>query len=96
MTLLDEKPIWIDGLKVMKAEDVPAYVLKYAGARPADRDAVDIRLVEEFYSGEGRIIDSQEEVGGYPYYEPVYRELPPCLGSIEEWLKPFTWEVMPH
>ncbi len=96
VTLLDEKPIWIDGLEVMKAEDVPSHVLKYAGARPADRDAVDIRLVEEFYSGEGRIIDSQEEVGGYPQAEPVYRELPPCLGSIEEWLKPFTWEVMPH
>ena len=80
----------------MKAEDVPSHVLKYAGARPADRDSVDIRLVEQYYLGEGRIINSQEEVGGYPQAEPVYRELPPCLGSIEEWLKPFTWEVMPH
>ncbi|MGN0906507.1 MAG: polysaccharide lyase family 1 protein, partial [Bullifex sp.] len=84
VTLLDEKPIWIDGLTVISAADVPSYVLKYSGARPADRDEVDLRLIEEFYSGKGKVIDSQNEVGGYPTAEPVYRELPPCTGSIEE------------
>lgn len=96
VTLLDERPIWIDGLTVRAAETVPEYVLKYAGARPADRDEVDKRLVDEFYNGTGRIINSQNEVGGYPKTEPVYRELTPCLGSIEDWLARYTWEVMPH
>lgn len=96
VVLLEEKPIWIEGLEVMKAEDVPEYVLKYAGARPADRDEVDLRLIEEYYKGEGKIINSQNEVGGYPVVEPTYRELVPCEGSIEDWLFPYTWNVMPH
>lgn len=94
--LLEEKPIWIDGLTVLKAEDVPDYVLTYSGARPADRDETDLRLIEEFYSGTGKIINSQNEVGGYPKAEAVYRELEPCSGSIEEWLEKYTYEVMPH
>lgn len=94
--LLEEKPIWIDGLTVLKAEDVPDYVLTYSGARPADRDETDLRLIEEFYSGTGKIINSQNEVGGYPEAEAVYRELEPCSGSIEEWLEKYTYEVMPH
>ena len=35
------------------------------GARPWDRDAVDRRLVEEARTGGGKIIDSENEVGGY-------------------------------
>ena len=96
VTLLDEKPIWIDGLTVIPAEDVPEHVLTYSGARPADRDETDLRLIEEFYNGTGKIINSQNEVGGYPEVEPVYRELKPCEGSIEEWLAEYTYEVMPH
>ncbi len=94
--LLEENPIWIEGLTVLDAEDVPDYVLTYSGARPADRDETDLRLIEEFYSGTGKIINSQDEVGGYPEAEPVYRELEPCSGSIEEWLEKYTYEVMPH
>lgn len=96
VTLLDEKPIWIDGLTVIPASEVPAYVLKYSGARPADRDEVDKRLVEEFYAGTGKIINSQNEVGGYPVAEAVYRELDEPTGSIEDWLMKYTFEVMPH
>ncbi len=83
-------------MTVLKAEDVPAHVLKYSGARPADRDAVDKRLVEEFYNGSGKIINSQDEVGGYPKAEPVYRELRDCNGDIEKWLRRYTYEVMVH
>lgn len=95
VTLLDEKPIWIDDLTVLSASDVPEYVLKYAGARPNDRDDVDLRLIEEFYAGTGKIIDSQNEVGGYPQVEPTYRKLLPCLGSIDSWLDYYTNQVMP-
>lgn len=91
-----EKPIWVDDLPVMPAKDVPAYVLSNSGARPADRDEVDERLVKEFYDGTGFIPDSQDQVGGYPEAEPTYRELPDQVDDIETWLRPYTWEVMVH
>ncbi|WP_049915220.1 hypothetical protein [Natrialba taiwanensis] len=37
-----------------------------AGARPADRTAIDERLIAQLDAGEGTYIDSQSEVGGYP------------------------------
>lgn len=45
---------------------VEAYVYAQAGARPRDRDAVDTRIVEETRSRTGKMIDSQDEVGGFP------------------------------
>ena len=94
ITVLDEKPIWIDGYTPIPAADVPEYVLKYSGARPAERDVVDLRLIEEFYSGTGKIINSQDEVGGYPVVEPTYRALDVPETGIEEWLEGFTRQVM--
>ncbi len=79
ITLLDEKPIWIEGLPVLPAEDVPEYVLKYSGARPADRDETDLRLIEEFHNGTGKIINSQNEVGGYPERRERLRKYNPIL-----------------
>ena len=95
VTLLDEKPIWIDDLSVISASEVPEYVLKYSGARPKDRDEVDLRLIEEFKTGTGKIIDSQNEVGGYPEVESTYRKLLPCLGPVDVWLDYYTSSVMP-
>ena len=95
ITILDEKPSWIEGLEVLPAEDVPMHVLANAGARPKDRDAIDMRLVNEFITGTGNQIDSQNEVGGYPEVEPVYRalELPSENESIESWLVQYTAQV---
>jgi hypothetical protein len=36
------------------------------GARPWDRDAIDARIVGQALAGQGAIIDSEAEVGGYP------------------------------
>ena len=95
ITILYEKPSWIEGLEVLPAEDVPMHVLANAGARPKDRDAIDMRLVNEFITGTGNQIDSQNEVGGYPEVEPVYRalELPSENESIESWLVQYTAQV---
>ena len=95
ITILDEKPSWIEGLEVLPTEDVPMHVLANAGARPKDRDAIDMRLVNEFITGTGNQIDSQNEVGGYPEVEPVYRalELPSENESIESWLVQYTAQV---
>ncbi len=45
-------------------------VLAGAGATLPLRDAVDERIVAEVLSGGGRIIDSPDDVGGYPDIEP--------------------------
>lgn len=41
------------------------HVLDFAGARPWNRDAVDIRVVDSVRRQTGRIIDSQSDVGGW-------------------------------
>jgi hypothetical protein len=41
-------------------------VLKTCGARPWDRDLIDARIVADVRNGTGKIIDSEQDVGGYP------------------------------
>jgi hypothetical protein len=59
-------PVWHPSLIVQKSGNVEASVLANAGCRPADRDAVDNRIVNEVKSRTGNIIDSQSQVGGWP------------------------------
>ena len=66
INLLDKKPVWPDGLVALPAAKVIEHVLANAGARPKDRDEVDRRIVREVRERKGRLIDSQEQVGGYP------------------------------
>lgn len=63
---LTKPPFWPEGLKLMPSSQVEAYVLANAGARPWDRDAVDRRIVREVKAGTGKVIDDEQEVGGYP------------------------------
>jgi len=70
------KPIiWIDSLTVLKEMHVKGWVLANSGARPWDRDIVDKRVVKDVMAGSGRIIDSQDEVGGFPIIKPIHRKL---------------------
>lgn len=50
----------------MPASDAYEWVLKQAGARPADRDNVDNRIIKDVRNGTGRIIDRTLDVGGWP------------------------------
>ncbi len=59
-------PFWESSLICMAADLVQAYVLTHSGARPADRDTVDMRVIEDVKKRTGRIIDSQRDVGGWP------------------------------
>ena len=63
---VDAPPLWPDAFEAIPAVDVRAHVLRNAGARPWDRDAIDRRIIEEVRSGTGKIIDTEAEVGGYP------------------------------
>lgn len=64
--LLAEPPLWPQNFTAAPASDVVDAVLADVGARPWDRDAVDRRLIEEARTGGGKIIDGEDEVGGYP------------------------------
>lgn len=69
--------LWPVGLTAIPAVDVQTSVLRNAGARPWDRDHDDVRLVADVAEGRGRIIDSEEQVGGYPVQTPTHRAFNP-------------------
>ncbi len=77
---LDGPPLWPEGLSAMPASELAAYLATSVGARPWDRDAVDRRVLEQAFSGEGSIIDSERDVGGYPEPAPTHESFDP-----EEW-----------
>lgn len=52
--------------RVIPAADVWSHVSRYAGSRPAERGATDARIVSGAERGDGRVIDSPQEVGGDP------------------------------
>jgi pectate lyase len=68
------KPLdWPAGLQPMAAIDVEPYVLTHVGARPWDRDAHDVRLLADVAESRGEIINSENEVGGYPVEKETRR-----------------------
>ncbi|UQA63541.1 right-handed parallel beta-helix repeat-containing protein [Polyangium aurulentum] len=93
ITILPEKPVWPQSLSALPATSVVDWVLAHAGARPKDRDAVDLRVIADFNANQGSIIDSQNEVGGYPTATPTTRVLDVPSQGIEDWLKKYTDEV---
>ena len=52
------------------------------------RDAVDTRIVEEVRRGTGSIVDSQEQVGGWPQYRTA-----PALRDSDDDGMPDDWEI---
>src|SRR5260370_8872302 len=67
-----------------------ARVLRSARSRPAHRDPIDARIVRSVIDGTGRIIDSQDQVGGYPIPPPTQRALvvPHGVAERRPWLHP--------
>lgn len=70
-------------------------VLRTAGARPARRDPIDARIVQSVIRGEGHIINSQEDVGGYPVRPSTSRKLtaPEGLEARRRWLAALAKEL---
>jgi hypothetical protein len=93
VVVLKEKPIWLDGLEPLPAAKTLESVLTNVGARPWDRDAIDRRIIADVRARKGKIIDSQDEVGGYPDYPMARRPLEVPEEGIEEWLASFVKEV---
>jgi hypothetical protein len=84
---------WPDGLVALPSGSVVESVLTRAGARPKDRDAIDTRIVADFRAGTGAIIDSQDQVGGYPTAEQTTRPLDVPSENVEAWLRSFSDEL---
>ncbi|MEM7511105.1 MAG: malectin domain-containing carbohydrate-binding protein, partial [Bacteroidota bacterium] len=99
---VNKPPIWISGLKVMKDEQqIIDYVLENAGSRPAKRMYLDQKIIDEYKSGKGKIIDCvtgcSNNAGGEPKMaqNKVTHNLPSNMNgdddgdgytNLEEWL----------
>jgi pectate lyase len=69
-------PFAMVGLPAESAQAAFEHVLDGAGATVPGRDAADTRVIADVRARTGRIIESQEEVGGWPAYATVHTETP--------------------
>ncbi|MSU50154.1 MAG: pectate lyase [Opitutus sp.] len=65
-----DRPFAAPPVKTVSAPTALELVLATVGASLPGRDAVDARLVNHVRTGGGKIIDSQNEVGGWPVLKP--------------------------
>jgi pectate lyase len=70
------------GVNLLPAADVQDAVIRSAGARPWDRDAVDSRIVANVIEGRGGVIDSEQDVGGYPAYPETKQAFDPNAWNL--------------
>jgi hypothetical protein len=68
-------------------------VLRTAGSRPAQRDPIDARIVQSVIDGTGKIIDSQDDVGGYPVRAETRRAVVVPDENRGEWLRKLSQEL---
>jgi len=97
-------PVSLAGLTILPSSQVEAWVRGTAGARPADRDAVDLRFLTEEQTRTGQLRNSQTDVGGWPVLTPTARALTvpanptgidPATGytNLELWLFQYAAQV---
>lgn len=64
--IISNPSVWSGGVDIIDSSKVEYYMKKNVGARPADRDSVDKRLIAEIDNGTASLKNSIEEAGGYP------------------------------
>lgn len=69
--MLPQAPPLPFGVKPRPAAEVQDAVIAEVGARPWDRDDIDRRILADTIEGRGEIIDSEQQVGGYPQHAPT-------------------------
>ncbi len=79
-------PVWNASITPLPGAEVESKVLSQAGARPADRDAVDQRIVREMRTRSGFIVSSVGKAGGWPQLPTVHRsfKIPADPGGDED------------
>lgn len=55
-----------EAMNILPADELESVLLPHVGARPVDRDAVDSRIIDDVVNRTGSLIDSQQQVGGWP------------------------------
>ena len=99
-----DQPVAVTPLTLLPADALEAELLVTAGARPADRDPVDARIVDQVRARSGGPIDSPADVGGLPELEEFRRPLvlPEApdgdddsdgYTNLEEWLHAYALAV---
>ena len=73
VNLLRKAPALPFGVQPLPSAQVQDAVIANAGATPWNRDPIDRRIVADVIEGRGQIIDSQDQVGGYPRYQMTRR-----------------------
>jgi len=76
---VDTPPVVVPGLAIRPVREVREWVLANAGARPADRDATDRRVLAAVRSRTGKVIKSQTET---PEWQAANRS-----PDVREWLQ---------
>ena len=66
LQLADDRVVVVESSLRSDPRAAAERALRRAGSRPARRDPIDARIIASVIAGDGKIIDSQNEVGGYP------------------------------
>lgn len=91
LVIADESPIWPNGFDV--PDGTFGEILNTAGAHPVKRTDYDALIIHQSRARKGEVIGSQAEVGGYPSFGPVVRDLNVPAGDFGEWLVSYTRTV---
>ncbi len=78
LTVMPAAPDLPYGVRLLPSAQVQDAVVANAGARPWDRDDIDRRIVADVIEGRGRIINHEDEVGGYPTHPPTTQAFVPA------------------
>jgi hypothetical protein len=76
------RPAMPEGVSPISSTEVQDAVIRNAGARPWDRDATDKRILADTIEGRGKIIDSEQEVGGYPKQTATHQPFDPSKWDL--------------
>ena len=79
-----EPMVWPQGLTAIPATQVERHVLANCGARPWDRDKDDIRLIADVAEGRGEIVNSENDILGYPKQTPTARAFNPADWNLAD------------
>ena len=75
---LDVAPALPFGVTLLPSAQVQDVVIADVGARPWDRDDIDRRILADTIEGRGKIIDSEQDVGGYPVHPETRQAFVPA------------------
>ena len=84
MIIMKTPPLWPAGLKPMPADQVQKSVLANVGARPWDRDSLDVLLIADVAEGRGEHINSENDLHGYPVMKPTARAFSPADWNLND------------